>query len=430
MAYTAQQIVQMVNTGAGPADMYSGSDIARKMADLHQQIADKVLKLQGGMGEHWQGDAAAQAYVGAGPLVQASQVSKAHLDQAQNLYMGQGSSFKDLQSKVAAVGNLGDKPSDDWVSSTPLSFLTNRSDEISAYNQKAQQVVDGYGVYHGQSEDNSSRWPQQSHYGELGLPPGGSDVTVTPAGGGPGTAVSHVVSGHNGSNSGNSGGAFVNHGGGSGSPVNGGNQGGGPGGGASQHSVPPPVGGPAPIHSGSSGNNGTSTSGYVPPPSPNTGGPGSNYPGGPGSYGSGGFGPGSGGAGSSDFGPGAGGFGPGSGFSAGGGYSSGGSGGYSSGAGGSGSGSGSGSGGLGAGKGSGAGAMGDEAGSGPRGGSTAGSNSPGRPGSPGAGGMGHGGKGEKEEDAEHRRPAYLLETDPDNALIGELPRVSPPVIGL
>jgi hypothetical protein len=44
--------------------------------------------------------------------------------------------------------------------------------------------------------------------------------------------------------------------------------------------------------------------------------------------------------------------------------------------------------------------------------------------------MGRGGKGEGDEDTEHQRPAYLLENDPDEALIGELPRTSPPVIGL
>jgi hypothetical protein len=43
---------------------------------------------------------------------------------------------------------------------------------------------------------------------------------------------------------------------------------------------------------------------------------------------------------------------------------------------------------------------------------------------------GGGGKDEGDGDAEHQRPAYLLENDPDKALIGELPRTSPPVIGL
>jgi hypothetical protein len=41
-----------------------------------------------------------------------------------------------------------------------------------------------------------------------------------------------------------------------------------------------------------------------------------------------------------------------------------------------------------------------------------------------------GGKGEGGDDAEHQRPAYLVEADPDDALVGELPHVAPPVIGL
>ena len=34
-----------------------------------------------------------------------------------------------------------------------------------------------------------------------------------------------------------------------------------------------------------------------------------------------------------------------------------------------------------------------------------------------------GGKGEGDEDTEHQRPAYLLEADPDDALVGELPEL-------
>ncbi|RJQ84340.1 hypothetical protein D5S19_16955 [Amycolatopsis panacis] len=54
----------------------------------------------------------------------------------------------------------------------------------------------------------------------------------------------------------------------------------------------------------------------------------------------------------------------------------------------------------------------------------------GRAGSPGmgSGGMGRSGKGD--EDTEHKRADYLLEADPDDALIGTLPKAAPPVIGL
>jgi len=45
------------------------------------------------------------------------------------------------------------------------------------------------------------------------------------------------------------------------------------------------------------------------------------------------------------------------------------------------------------------------------------------------GGMGHGRGGKGEEDAEHQRPAYLVESDPEDVLIGELPKTIPPVIG-
>ncbi|MFF0149213.1 hypothetical protein [Amycolatopsis sulphurea] len=59
------------------------------------------------------------------------------------------------------------------------------------------------------------------------------------------------------------------------------------------------------------------------------------------------------------------------------------------------------------------------------------SGSGGRAGAPGMGGMGAGGKGGKGEgDQEHKTADYLLEADPDDALVGELPRAVPPVIGL
>src|ERR1700716_588723 len=183
VSYTAQQIVVLVDSGKGPADMYAGGDVASKLSQLHTEIADDMKSLQQDMQPHWKGDAAGQAYAGAAPLVQASQVSGQPLQAVQNLYQGQGSSFGDLHGKVAAVGNLGSKPPDDLVSGTPFSFLSNRSDEIKAYNAKAQQVVDGYSLYHGQSTNNSSQWPAQANYGQLGVPGGGSAIKpVTPGG--------------------------------------------------------------------------------------------------------------------------------------------------------------------------------------------------------------------------------------------------------
>jgi hypothetical protein len=166
--YGAPEIVSLVKSGKGPTGMFSGSAQASSMAKLHNEIAYDMRVLQGAMQEHWSGDPAGQAYAGAGPLVQASQVSGQHLQQAQSLDSGQGSSFANLQNKVNSVGDLGARPQNDWVSGTPFSFLTNCADQINKWDQKAQQVVDGYNVYHGQSMDNSGKWPAQ--YGELGLP--------------------------------------------------------------------------------------------------------------------------------------------------------------------------------------------------------------------------------------------------------------------
>ncbi|WP_329057066.1 hypothetical protein OG738_44075 [Amycolatopsis sp. NBC_01488] len=412
MAYSAPQIVQLVNSGKGPNGMYTASDKSAQLSKLHHEIADDMLQLQGAMAEHWQGDAAGQAYAGAGPLVQASQVSGDHLTQAHTLYTGQGSSFKDLQGKVAAVGNLGDKPADDWVSDTPFSFLSNRADEIGAWNQKATQVVNDYNTYHAQSTDNSGRWATPSQYGELALPAAGGDIKpISPGDGGqpsefrPGTGTHGLtggsrVAGHPGDGS-ESGGPGQAGGPGTGTPV-------------------PPTGGPGhagtgvPGHdSGASLPGGTTTAGYVPsrPSGGDYGGPGGFGPGGPG------------------FGPGGPGGGPDSGFLPGGGFGSGG--GFGPGGSGAGSGGSSGAGGFGAGKGSGAGTPGGSgAGSRLTGSPMGGSGRPGTPGMGGAGAMGRGGKGEGAEDSEHKTADYLVEADPDDALVGELPKTTPPVIGL
>jgi hypothetical protein len=412
MAYDAPKIVSLVKSGKGPADMFAGSHQASSMAKLHEEIANDMRVLQGAMQEHWTGDAAGQAYSGAGPLVQASQVSGQHLQQAQTLYSGQGSSYSDLQNKVNSVGDLGTRPQNDWVSDTPLSFLSNRSDQINQWDQKAQQVVDSYNVYHGQSADNSSKWPAQ--YGELGLPPGGADIKPTV--GIPGSGQSS--SGTSGSPSGSGGGGFSGN-------TSGWNGGTGSTGGAGRVGAPGGTSGPSssvrPPAYTSPSFSGTTPAGHM-PNSPGDPGSAGFVPGIPGgmygnpSSGAGGFGPGAGGFGAG-FGPGGGGYG------SGGGAGSRVSGGFGPGSGGRSSGAGA----MGGASASGAGMAGEPG----AGGRAAGTAAPGgRAGAPGAGGMGRGGKGEGSEDAEHQRPSYLLEPDPDDALVGKLPQSVPPVIGL
>ncbi|WP_051386351.1 hypothetical protein [Actinokineospora inagensis] len=439
MAYSAPQIIQLINSGTGPSGMYAGGDKSAEPSTLHHEIADEMLQLQGAMGEHWQGDAAGQAYAGASPLVQASRVSGDHLTQAQGLYTGQGSSFKDLQNKVAAVGHLGNKPADDWVSGTPLSFMSNRSTEINAWNQKSRQVIDAYTLYHGQSTDNSGRWATPSLYGELALPPAGGDIKPpVPADGGQPPGLSTGP----GSYSPSGGGRVPGH-----SAADSGYRGSSQGGGHRPGTVAPPSGGAGhlvantPAHNSGppSPNNTTlpnnatlpgnttapgnttppdytTTAGYL--PSTPSGG---DYNSSPGGYGPGGSNPGLGGPGGNP----EGGALPGSGF---------GPDGARTGAGtGSGVGRGSGTGPeIGAGTGNRVGAgtpgglgAGGRLTSGPMGGS----GHPGGSGMGGVGAAGHGGRGDGAEDTEHETPEYLQEADPDNALVGPLPKLMPPVIG-
>ncbi len=98
--------------------------------------------------------------------------------------------------------------------------------------------------------------------------------------------------------------------------------------------------------------------------------------------------------------------------------------------GGSGSGSGGGAGGRSLGGSSlGSASMGAGAASGPGGAVGGSAAAAGRAGAPGGGMAPGAGKGKGDEDKEHKTPSYLISVDNGNELIGELPKVAPPVLG-
>ncbi|MFD2466767.1 hypothetical protein [Amycolatopsis silviterrae] len=421
-----QEIVHLVNSGKGSRGMFHGSDQSAALSKQHEDIANEMRQLQGAMDEYWKGDAAGRAYVGAGPLVQASQTSGQHLAQAQALYSGQGGSFDGLRNKISAVGDLGNKPADDWVSDTPLSFLSNRADEIDAWNKKAQEVVNSYQSYHGESTENSAHWANPSQYGQLAMPSAGGDFTITQPGGtgtahlpthytpgGPGgTGSTYSEGGYTGNTGDNSTGSNTSH---------------------RDHTNdltgPPGVTPPSDTHPWGPGNpptgnppetpdrhvpphttvpDDTRTSSYVPPDLTGTNNP--YHPGNPSTWSPNTSSPNGGGS-SNLYGPGfQGDLGGGRGGSAGGN-----------------GGSNAGNPGNNAGRGTGTGTFGNSEAA--RGAAAAANGRAGASGM-GAGAMGRGQKGEGEEDLVHETADYLVEQDPDAALIGDLPKAVPPVIGL
>ncbi|OAP23055.1 MULTISPECIES: hypothetical protein [Amycolatopsis] len=413
-----QEIVHLVKSGKGSGGMFHGSDQSAALSSQHEDIASEMRQLQSSMDEYWKGDAAGRAYVGAGPLVQASQTSGQHLAQAQALYSGQGGSFDGLRDKIASVGDLGDKPADDWVSDTPLSFLSNRSDEIDAWNKKAQEVVSSYESYHGESTDNSARWADPSQYGQLALPSAGGDFTITQPGG-TGTAhlPTHYTPGGPGGT--HSEGGYV--GGSTGSDTthrdHSGDRTGPPGTlppsdthrwdpVSPPHSNPPETPGKyVPPHNNLPDD--TRTSSYVPPDLTSTNNP--NSTSNPNSWSFNSSNPNTtGGGGSSLYTPGIPGTGGGNAGS---------------------NGSGNAGSNVGRGAGTGTGPFGNAEGT-ARGGAAAGATGRAGASGMGAGAMGRGQKGEVEEDLVHETADYLVEQDPDAALIGDLPKAVPPVIGL
>nr|AXL06373.1 hypothetical protein [uncultured bacterium] len=183
--YTAQQIVDFLKTGPGPESLFESSEAAQQMAAKHLEARDMMSRLQSAMSEAWSGNAAAQAQAGAGPLLAASEVSAVHLAAAQNSLMTQGADYADLRNKVG--DGPGPQPQEDFLS-RHLPMLTHKDEEIAGWNAKAQEVVQHYGTYHGQSTDNTAGLPRD--YGDLTLPAGGADIehaekppAVTPPGG-------------------------------------------------------------------------------------------------------------------------------------------------------------------------------------------------------------------------------------------------------
>ncbi|WP_410606961.1 hypothetical protein [Amycolatopsis sp. lyj-109] len=183
--YTAQQIVDFLKSGDGPDSLFESSQLAQQLAAKHVEARDMMTRLQTAMSEAWSGNAAAQAQAGAGPLLAASEVSAVHLAAAHSSLTTQGADYADLRNKVG--DGPGPQPQDDFLS-RHLPMLTHKDEEIAGWNAKAQEVVQHYGTYHGQSSDNTAGLPRD--YGELTLPSGGADIehaekppAVTPPGG-------------------------------------------------------------------------------------------------------------------------------------------------------------------------------------------------------------------------------------------------------
>lgn len=443
MGMNAQQIADTINSGPGPKELFGEGKDVKDLAKKHGDVVDRIEKLQKRMKGSWKGKAADAAYVGAGPLTDASKFANEHMSSASKLYEGQGDSFNTVKSKVG--DGPGPKPLDTQAPASLPSSGPQLLDSpgLDKWYEKSQHIVDAYKNYKSESKDNADNWPKD--YGKLGLPDGGKDFHVANAdgnGGGDGSKGYVSAPGPGGGpESGTPGGLGGSSG--SGDP-----RGAGDTSGTVDGSATGPSGG---THSGSevpaAGDTSTSTSGFTRPgdSAGEPGHPGSTH--GPGSgtgYGSGtGSGSGSGHGHGSGAAPGygavagsgnSGGFGP---RGSAGGNSSGSTGtpggaprsGSSTG---SGTGGGSGSGNAAPGKSSGVGSPREAAGpvrgaaaaTGGSGGNTAG----GRGMMPGMGGAGRGQGG---DDETHERPTFLEEPDSDG-LFGPDPddKTVPPVIGL
>jgi hypothetical protein len=391
-----EALVKMITTGPGAQGLDPERQENTDKAQVQNQIGDETRQHMTTLESAWTGggaDAAHEKLQQATSPVAAS--SEAMTTNASTI-SGQMEVFTTLKNSLHTDVTDNPPQKSTWDNLTP--WDTDTEDAINANNAKVQQNLDAYNSY---TQASQSYAPQlKTDYGQVTDLSGNTFQIQQPA--------TPSKSGSDGTQNTVGGSAYSN---GSSAYSNSG---------ASAASIPRK----STSSSGLSSTTGTNTTsgslsgslddttiaaGYT---SPGSGG--SSYSptgsGGTSDYSSGGFGP----LGGAGFGP-MGGGGSGSGSSAGG---------YGSG---SGSSTGAGSGTLSGGKATG-GVAGESGVTGAKAGAASAAGAAGRGGTSGMG-AGRGGKGEGGEDAEHQRPSYLVEADPDS-LFGTNEKTAPPVIGL
>ncbi|MCU1680106.1 MAG: hypothetical protein JWQ81_845 [Amycolatopsis sp.] len=407
-------LVKQVTQGKGTGSLQQAAFIGQTQSGQQNDIETQSRQMMTDLESAYTGAGADAARTQIEPLATTAASASDALKKNSSTVQDQIDQFERLKSSVHTdVSN--DAPQKGFVDKVTF-WNTDHEDEINARNQKVQQNLNLYNTYTQQT--NTNKPAMTIDYGQLGQEQGGTFKIDPPT---PPPPPVHPPSGHNPEPT-DKNNWSPHQPGGPGGP-------GGPNGPGSSKipqspvwaSDPPPRTTGTPVVSTPPGQ--TTTSSYTPPPS-------SVYTPDPSTFQPGGFGPGgsssggssdsSGFGGAGSFG-GAGGFGGGSGSGSGSGFGPGGGSSGASGVGGRGS--------LGAG--SAAGAAADAEGAGARGaGAGAAGGAAGKPGAAGAssGARPPGGKGEGSEDAEHQRPSYLVEADPDS-IFGSDERTAPPVIG-
>lgn len=193
MGYTAQQIADMLQAGAGTGSYQEGSDLSRGLVNDYRERQLSFIRLIGRLEGAWVGESGDAARSAVKPLSDASEVSSQNQNNVSMQMSTQTESFN--QVKNTAGTGPGPKPESTFASDwTPI--FTDQDEKIDAWNSRAQEIVDAYNTYYNGSQQNADVFP--SSYGALTGDPTKLDFNVSSSGGaasGGGTTAPSVASG-------------------------------------------------------------------------------------------------------------------------------------------------------------------------------------------------------------------------------------------
>ncbi|MGH3432477.1 MAG: hypothetical protein ACRDQB_06540, partial [Thermocrispum sp.] len=176
MGYTANDIAAMTKAGRAEPYQTSASE-AKTWADAYAERSSSFAKMLGRLESAWEGDGGDAAKMAIRPIVQASETS------AENTRTYSGKMDEQASSFTALKGSVGDGPGpkpESTFAGDYLPVLTDNDEQVEAWNEKAQQVVDDYNGYRSSTEGNVL----PASYGSFTSSPEGLKFSVDESGGG------------------------------------------------------------------------------------------------------------------------------------------------------------------------------------------------------------------------------------------------------
>ncbi|GAB3460342.1 hypothetical protein [Actinophytocola sediminis] len=181
---TGDDIYRNFTDGDGPNGLFAGAAILNDIAKTYDTRATDIQSLVGRMESAWEGDAAAAAQRGAGPVAVEHQLSGMALGTAQDLTNRQAGSFSEAKGRVVPVPPTPEPINPTTVFTDPT-VLIDHEQRVDEHSAAAQNNVDVMNGYSSASDYNTTNLP--ASYGALSDDNAGivigSDHTATGAAG-------------------------------------------------------------------------------------------------------------------------------------------------------------------------------------------------------------------------------------------------------